>query len=198
MDLNINENKKLLVGIIAEDDSDVDSVNVLIKRITNNERIGEKKFLGKGCGKIKNKAKRWANILKEKGCSSLILIQDLDKNDLSTLEYQLNEILNPSPFKNYLICIPIKEFEAWLLSDTSAIKEVFSLSNEPKIKGELFDIDNPKEYLSNLVLKYTNNRKRYINTIHNSLIARNVSIEKLIKKNPSFIPFYNFVNVHLK
>jgi len=70
------------VGIIAEDDSDIDSARVLIHRISGNNKIGIRKFIGKGCGKIKRKCHAWANQLNMKGCSTLILIHDLDTNKL--------------------------------------------------------------------------------------------------------------------
>ncbi|MGV8171688.1 MAG: hypothetical protein ACP5OA_03275 [Candidatus Woesearchaeota archaeon] len=48
------------VGIIAEDQSDVDCFKVIIRRITANSKIKFLHHIGKGCGRIANKANRWA------------------------------------------------------------------------------------------------------------------------------------------
>ena len=42
-----------LFGIIAEGESDFYSIRTFIHRISRNPRIGTKKFVGQGCGKIK-------------------------------------------------------------------------------------------------------------------------------------------------
>ena len=65
-DLMISKRKINLVGIIAEDDSDVESIKILIHRISQNDSIGTKHFVGKGCGKINRKSNSWAINLKEK------------------------------------------------------------------------------------------------------------------------------------
>lgn len=197
-DLMINKRKNPLVGIIAEDDSDVDSIKTLIHRISGNDLIGTKHFVGKGCGKINRKSNLWASNLKEKGCSLLILVHDLDNNDLKELEKKILSAIKPCPFDKYLICIPIQELEAWLLSDPDAIKSVFNLKKTPKITGFPYDINNPKEFLRNIIKKTSNNEIIYLNTKHNSKISQAISIDKVKEKNPSFITFYKFVVDNMK
>ncbi|GAH45653.1 unnamed protein product, partial [marine sediment metagenome] len=74
------------VGVIAEDNCDVDSARVLIHRIANNERIGIKKYIGTGCGRIRRKCHAWSKLLSQRGCSLLVLIHDLDNNNLIELK----------------------------------------------------------------------------------------------------------------
>src|SRR5258708_5541457 len=100
-----------IIGIIAEDESDVNSARVLIHRIANNDRIKIKHFLGKGCGKLIKKCYTWAQQLHLKGCSYLIVIHDLDNKIHSKLEEKIKLALNPCPIKKHLICTPIKELE---------------------------------------------------------------------------------------
>jgi hypothetical protein len=195
--LTMSKRKTDLVGIIAEDDSDVESIKILIHRIADNDTIGIKKFVGRGCGKIISKSKAWVKILRDQGCTVLILVHDLDKNKLDVLKAKLESCINPCPFEKYLICIPVLELESWLLSDTVAIKTALNLKKLPKIEGNTFDIADPKEFLERIIASNSNNEKRYLNTVHNKLISKELSIEKAKEKNPSFVPFYNFVKNNL-
>jgi len=185
------------VGVIAEDNCDVDSVGVLIHRIADNEHIGIKKFVGKGCGKLRRKCHAWAEDLKRRGCSLLVLIHDLDDNDLEDLRGEIQNALNPCPITIHLICIPVQEFEAWLLSDPKAIRTAMRLKNTPNVKFTPETINCPKEYLSKLIYKASNREKIYINTKHNSKIAAEISIDLTLSKCPSFIPLYTFVQSNL-
>src|SRR5690349_20206340 len=124
--------KQKLIGLIAEDNSDVNSLRILIHRIAGNSKIGVRSFVGNGCGLLRRKCKSWAAQLKDKGCSILILVHDLDRNDFADLLNQLRIAIAPCPIGDYLICIPIEELEAWLLSDSLAIKNTMNLAKAPK------------------------------------------------------------------
>jgi len=184
------------VGIIAEDDCDVESAKVLIHRIANNNQIGIKKFVGQGCGRIMRKCNSWANQLKKRGCSVLIVIHDCDTNPLTDLYIKIKKALEPCIIANYLICIPVQEFEAWFLSDPDAIKTGMNLKKKPNIKGLPETINSPKEYLGKLIRKFSEGEKIYTNTKHNEKIAKKLSIEKVTKLCPSFVLFRNFIETN--
>ncbi len=192
--MNINRHQR--VGIIAEDESDVDSARVLIHRITGNDRVAVRKFVGKGCGKIKRKCNAWASTLKTKGCRCLIIIHDLDRKDLDVLRQNIEASISPSPIEPYLICIPVEEMEAWWLSDPKAIQEALKLNRTPKIKGNPEQITSPKEHIGILVRQCSQKTKVYLNTKHNAKIAEHLSIAKAKKCN-SFVSFYNFVTKYM-
>jgi hypothetical protein len=185
------------VGIIAEDDSDVETVAILIHRLANNQKIGIRRTVGHGCGKIHRKCNAWANNLKQRGCNYLVVIHDLDRKQLNTLYDDIKGALYPCPIKRHVICIPIQELEAWLLSDPVAIQTALNLGTLPKVVGILEYIDSPKEYLGKLIDKTSQGSKVYINTQHNALIAAEVSMDSTRTKCPSFVPFYNFVQSNL-
>jgi hypothetical protein len=188
------------VGLIAEDESDVASIKILINLISN-KKVGCKSFVGRGCGKITRKCNAWAKQLQLKGCSILILVHDADTNNDKKLQelYDLVKgALAPSPINKYMISIPIQELEAWLLSDTYAIKKALNLPKEPSIKkGIIENISSPKEYLGEIIARTSNGKKTFINTIHNAKIAQHLDIEKVRQKCPSFEPFYDFVKVNI-
>lgn len=188
----MNKSKSFKIGIIAEDDSDVDAARVLIRRISNNKDVEIRKFVGRGCGRIKRKCMAWANILKTKGCRYLILIHDLDRNNLTELKMQIDSIMNPCPIANFLVCIPIEEMEAWFLADPNAIQAVFNLPKPPIIKGHPQSISSPKEKIGDLVKKYSNKKQIYLNTKHNYKIAEHLDFNKA-KRCDSFVPFHNFI-----
>jgi len=183
-------------GIIAEDKSDVDSARILIHRIANNNHIGIKNWVGEGCGRINRKCLDWSTDLKKRGCSRLILIHDLDRKDLNCLKQKIMESLNPCPIKLHLICIPIEEFEAWLLSDPEAIKTSMNLKATPNVKSPPETINSPKEHLGELIRRASGGEKIYINTDHNTRICEALSIYRTLNRCPSFVPFYNFVKAY--
>lgn len=180
------------MGLIAEDQSDVEAIKVLIRRITKKENIGFKYFVGGGCGKLRRKAKDWAEQLKSKGCEVLVLIHDLDKNQYSKLHDNIKKVIFPFVIKETFICIPIEEMEAWFLADEKAIMKALNLKKCPKVYHKPEDVISPKEVLELEVDKASANTKIYLNTRHNSLIAKCVNIEILRKKCVSFKDLYNF------
>jgi hypothetical protein len=185
------------VGIIAEDDSDVDSVRVLIHRLVQNEHIGIKRRVGNGCGKINRKCRAWSEDLKRRGCSLLILVHDLDSEQLNDLIGQITQALDPCPIGRHLICIPVQEFEAWLLSDPAAIRSSMNLNRTPNVAAPPETINHPKEYLGELILRSSDGEKIYINTRHNPKIAAALSITRVLGRCPSFVPFHDFVLANL-
>ncbi len=185
-----------VIGIIAEDDSDVETLYTLIRKITN-INITVKKQVGHGCGKIKRKCNDWAKNLKLRGCHLLVIVHDLDDKKHSVLYNEIERALSPSPFKDACICIPIQELEAWLLSDANSLKKTFNLKALPKTPANPERINSPKEFLGNLITKTSGNTKIYLNTKHNNVIASNISIAELKAKCSSFVPLHNFLQLHL-
>ena len=193
----MNKVKNIRVGIIAEDNSDVDAARVMIRRIAETNRIDVKKFVGRGCGKIMKKCNAWASILKTKGCKYLILIHDLDRNDLAVLMQSIEDAVSPCPIDPYLICVPIEEMEAWWLADPQAIKTALKLDKAPKVIGLPQSIPSPKEKLGVLVNRCSKSRKLYLNTKHNAAIAEVLDFSKAMGCN-SFTPFFKFVTKNMK
>ncbi|GFO64114.1 DUF4276 family protein [Geomonas paludis] len=185
---------KVTVGIIAEDDSDVECVKHFVRRIHSTRKIGFKKYVGNGCGKISRKANAWANMLKMQGCGAIILLHDLDRNNLTDLYDKIHKSFSPSPVKKFLISIPVEELEAWLLADEAAFNSVFNISRTNYLPQHPESIKSPKEFIRDTVRKETNRKVDYINTKHNSKLAERIDINMINTKCTSFQSFKSFVD----
>jgi len=185
------------IGIIAEDESDVDTLKELIARITGKSNLSYKRFVGRGCGKIKRKCSDWAKQLQLRGCNVLILIHDLDSNNIQDLKLLLEKNIKPNPIRHSYICIPIQEMEAWILADPASIKKSFNLKKSPKITGNPETIDSPKETLGRLIRTFSDNSKVYINTKHNTVLAKNLNLNTVKTKCKSFSGLYEFVSANI-
>jgi hypothetical protein len=179
------------IGIIAEDSSDVEVINEILSKYFNQNSYSIKKYIGKGCGKLKRKCAVWAIDLRKRGCQHIFLFHDLDRNDELGLREELEEKVDTKRYRNSIVIIPIQEIEAWLLSDPNAIKLTFGLQKNPKKIVNTETIDSPKEYLRDLVWRI--GKVRYLNTVHNSKIASLTSLNNLVHCK-SFKSFNKYLN----
>jgi len=179
------------VGIIAEDSSDIDTLNVLLRRIVpTNFKL--KRYDAKGCSKLTRKccavSKGWVR----DNTTHIIICRDCDKNDCAALYRDLRSEVSSIDKHEELICIviPIEEIEAWLMADHKAFNKRFLKMNLKAINNPE-NVSNPKEFLSRQS-RGKNSKPRYVNSIHNKELAGMVDIEAVINKCPSFHPFYSF------
>lgn len=183
--------RTIKVGILAEEDSDVAVVRLLLIKITPRVSFGVRSFVGHGCGKLRYKARVWASQLADRGCSVLLLVHDLDRQELVQLKAILESALEPSPICPFLVVIPIEELEAWLLSDADALRAAFHLKKRPKCPANPELVADPKRYLEQLVWKASEKTKRYVNTIHDVRIAEHLGIPS-VRKCKAFKPLERF------
>ncbi len=183
------------VGIIAEDMSDVDVIATLVRKIAR-KTFRKEHFVGDGCGKIVVKCQDWAENLRDRGCSLLIVAHDLDTKVENKLRSDLNRALNPSPIRLYVLIIPVREIEAWLLADHEAIRAALNLKCTVKKVPNPEAINRPKEHLRDLVYLRSNKKTRYLNTVHNVKIAEECAVANL-RRCASFRPMEEFVLANL-
>jgi Domain of unknown function (DUF4276) len=182
-----------IIGVIAEDMSDVEVIKILLKKLTN-KRFSTAQFVGKGCGPLKKKIPGWCKAFHQKGVVAVLVIHDLDKNSAHLLRDKLESMLPSNVFINTTVVIPVEELESWLLSDEKAIQVAMKLHTTPKAIHHPETIVSPKEHLGELVRKHSKNGlKQYVNTVHNSLIANELIVGKL-SKCASFETFKTFVS----
>lgn len=177
-------------GLIAEDNSDIEVLKEIFAKFFEQSEFSTKKFVGNGCGKLRNKCGVWSENLFRRGCDYVFVFHDLDRNDYSELKRSLESKVCPKAHPNSLIVIPVEELESWLLSDAAAIQKVFRLSTEPKVRNNVEAIESPKEYLGSLI--WRSGKKKYLNTVHNKKIASATNIESL-RKCKSFMRFSDYI-----
>ena len=180
-----------VIGVIAEDASDVEVIKILLKKASA-KKFSTAQFVGKGCGPLKRKIPAWCNVFKQKGVHAVLVVHDLDQNDLAELQQKLTDLLPANLFSTAAVVIPIEELEAWLLCDEMAIQKALKLQAAPKPIHHPETIGSPKEHLGALVKQHSKGGlKQYVNTVHNALIAQNMSVAKL-SKCASFQAFSTF------
>jgi hypothetical protein len=167
------------IGIIAEDDTDVKCLKILIKKIRPSIVL---KGIGVGGGgNMSNmrKMEQWTRSLYAESCHFLLVVHDLDRNGATNALNDKNELMNKlknalakNPITQHCIIIPIEELEAWLLSDKHLNPE---------------NIVNPKQYL-----KKANKNYR---TSDNEWLATQIDIVQISAKCPSFLPLKKFIEV---
>jgi hypothetical protein len=184
--------------VIAEDDSDFNCLQILIKRLAKDSTISIK---GEGfgcCSVMLNKA---ANVLKQwdkkQEYRKFIICYDRDKETVQKrYEEVITKVIKPSGIKKTenLICIliPTEEIEAWILADLKAVSNVIS-SWQPK---QLFPnpeaIINPKEELRRLS-REGKPKPLYRHETHNEQVMKYLDLEVVKNKCPSFAELYEFV-----
>jgi hypothetical protein len=179
------------IGIIAEDPSDVEVLKLLARKITG-KSVSTAHFTGKGCGPLKKKTPGWCKDLAHKGCTKILLVHDLDRNDAKALRTTLEAILEKSTASTQAVVIPAEELEAWLLSDVSAITSALNLQKELKAVHHPETIPSPKEYIRDKVWLLSNKTTAYVNSVHNKLIAERLDVGSVRRKCPSFKQFSEF------
>ena len=178
------------IGVIAEEVNDVDVLYEFTCKLVEENKFSFKKFVGHGCGKLRRKCTAWAEVLLRRGCSHLVVIHDLDKFNETSLRTELTNSIDHINFDKYIILIPIKEIEAWLLTDATALKTVFNMSQLPKLPNSPEQLQDPKRSLFDIVGK--NVKKIYVNTIHNRKIAAEIRLSNM-KNCRSFQPYTAFM-----
>ena len=181
-----------VIGLIAEDDSDVDVITAIIKKLSRDQHFKIKKHLGRGSGRIVGKCNQWAVDLKNRGCKHLILVRDLDGVPFQQRQLELKKALGICPISQHTIVLPTQEIEAWLLADSNAIKHSLKLRVLPKEVASPESIRDPKAKLFEVIYRCSEKRIFYANTTHNKKIARELNINK-IRRCRSFTNFELFV-----
>jgi hypothetical protein len=183
-----------LLGIIAEDKSDVEVISSISKKIAK-KPFGIRSVVGRGCGRIKSKSAAWAQNLYDRGCNILLVVHDLDRASLEDLRSSLQSALSHCPIRLHLIVIPVREIEAWLLADHNAINKSLKLKKKIARVNDPEMIIDPKSHLSRLILRGSEKKTIYVNTIHNKRIAEQCSIDNL-RQCASFRPLERFLVAH--
>jgi hypothetical protein len=179
-------------AIVAEDESDVNTVTVLIRRLKENMRLP---IQGKGYSGCAELLRKGANQLKryaELGATKFIIVHDADGPDASIAEQKVRQrIISRCGLQNCCAVIPVQELEAWILADVGAVANIFERwQPDPIASPER--IESPKEYLKRLSLN-AKKRPRYLHSTHNEQVALYLDLPTVRRKCPSFVILADFV-----
>jgi Domain of unknown function (DUF4276) len=165
------------IGFAVEDRSDAEVIEVILRRFVN-DSIRIKPYIGSGCGKIKAKCAAWAQHAFSVGCRVFVVVQDLDDRNERELRLELERSVASSRRTKNIIVVPVREIEAWLLSDEVAIGRLVG-KNKVKQIANPEAILRPKEKLREIIRVNSLRKIYYLNTVHNVKIARLITRRKL-------------------
>jgi len=116
---------ELVLGVLGEDRNDCDVLHTLIQRIVAERNVPTEKLKvhkrgQNGCATLRRKAEPWMRELAERGCRSVIIIHDRDRNDETQLRQRLSGLAVPAGVQRH-VCIPVEEIEAWFFSCGAAM-----------------------------------------------------------------------------
>jgi hypothetical protein len=185
-------------GVIAEDPSDIETLRVLIRRLSNNSGLPLKGKGYSGCGEMLNKGASQLKLFARLGCKRFIICYDADGPDaMARRQAVVEKIIIPSglPQTSCLALVPVQEIEAWILADIhQAVPHVIP-SWKPDEVSNPEGIASPKEHLEHLS-RGSNKKPRYVYTIHNSQVARYLAFATVHRKCKSFRPLQQFIVGH--
>lgn len=185
-----------MYGILGEDDSDVDTLDILIRRLQNKHKLTATQNFKKGykgTGKLHNDGWRALGEWSRRGCAKFVIAQDADEKNVDIIRTEIvkNIIKRSGITACMCIVVPVQEIEAWLLADITKASLIFG-GWKPKDERNPESIRNPKEYLEKLS-RQANGKPRYSHAKDNKRLAENIDLELLVQRCPSFKPLENLV-----
>ncbi len=182
-----------MYGILGEDDSDAETLKVLVQRLAGNPRLTVKTKGYGGCSELLRKGAKQLQLFKMLSLTHFIVCHDADGPDPQPKRDEvIQRIVRPSGFtEDCCIVIPVQELEAWILADIECASKIFSSWHPSPIESPE-RIFKPKEYLER-VSKEGKQRPRYRHATHNERMALHLDLDKVAKKCPAFGTLVSFV-----
>lgn len=182
-----------MYAILAEDDSDAEVLEHIIRRRFNRNLTIKKKGYG-GCGALLRKGMRDINSWKTSGANGIIVCHDSDRHSPTSIREKVNRlVVNPSQFDGpTCIVVPVQEIESWIIADEAAVKKVIP-SFDFKGHKNPESLDDPKEWLC-AESKASNGKPLYAPKVFNPAVARELDMEEVAKKCKSFEFFLTWVD----
>jgi hypothetical protein len=184
--------------VIAEDNSDFNCLQILIKRLAKDDSISIKGEGFNSCGTMLNKGAKVLSLWNQKKeYRKFIICYDRDKESAQKrYEEVITKIIRPAGIKQAgnLICIliPTEEIESWILADIKAVSKVFSSWQPNTEYPNPEDVQNPKETLTKLS-RINKPKPLYSHNIHNEKVMVYLDLTIVKKKCSSFAELADFV-----
>lgn len=182
-------------GLLAESQSDLETVRTLVRRISETKGAAFEGHYFTGCSSLVKGARHWTVDLAERGCGHIIIIHDLDcipgtqtLNDEAALRARIHQALRPIPVPT-LVCVPVEELEAWFWADDASVKR--AAGPTAKAAPDPAALRRPKEKL--IRLSQRRGRPSSYSTNMNPQLAEKLNLEICAAKCPAFKNLRSFV-----
>jgi hypothetical protein len=182
-----------MIAVLAEDNSDAETLVVIVRRLLNNERAPVLKKGFNGCGELCRKATAHINMFRNRGAKRFVICHDSDRTPPEEVHRKIHDtIVRPTGIAaNSLVVIPVEEIEAWIIADEAAVRSVIpSFELTPVAHPETKS--SPKEWLEDQSRVRTA-RPLYSHATHNPRVAEHLNFERVAQKCPSFRPLVAFI-----
>lgn len=188
--------------ILGESYSDVEAIRVVVQRSLKLLGLPPVKINVKqydGYGKMFRKGVPDLKATYALGARHFIIHHDSDSENPSARRARLKrELIDPSGIMNDPSCrvlslIAIQETEAWILADLKAVTKVITSWRPKESFAQPERIASPKERLRKLSEDPRTHKVRYIERLHNPLVAEHLDLEIVADKCPSFRHLTSFV-----
>ena len=199
MAASVKSEGAIRIGILAEDETDCNTIDILIRRMAAEvscTSIGIDKHSTTGCGGVRKKAAAKMRQMLNEGCKAAVLVHDLDLNpnnqqlnDEEALRSTLSSLSVPTGLER-LVCIPVEELEAWFWADPQIIQKIGQGRGKASPSPHL--IRKPKEKLQKLSAA-ANKKPRY-NTNDNSNHAATLDLAICSERCRAFKELRDFVH----
>jgi hypothetical protein len=148
-----------------------------------------------GKGELLVQGKRRVEYWSERGATAFLVCLDADdpSPEQARLEAERSIMRPDRVIVPLAIVVPVQAIEAWILADLPAVGRVFGWKswNPPDIPSPE-SVDLPKKRLRQLS-KDHRGRPRYNPVAHNPKVARELDLERVRSKCPSFQGLVDFV-----
>lgn len=183
-----------MIGVIGEDQSDVDMLTQLIRRLANNQRLEIKTKGYRGCGEMLRKGAAQLKAYNTAyDCRRFVVCYDSDRSAPQERMDQLKrEIIDRSGLHSeFCALVPTQEIESWILADLHAVTKVITSWVPDKDISNPESINDPKEFLEKLSRRFK--KPLYSHAVHNPKIAVHLDLDKVSAKCMSFRPLVDFI-----
>ncbi len=182
-----------MYGIVGEDESDVATLKVLVKRLAGNDSLTVKTKGYGGCAEMLRKGAAQLRLFKSLRLMRFIVCHDADGPDPEPKRRLVVErIVKPSGLRSgCCIVVPVQELEAWILADIECAARIFPSWRPAPIENPE-GISRPKEYVERLS-REGKQRPRYSHAVHNEKMALHLNLKKVAAKCPAFRELVDFV-----
>lgn len=183
-----------MYAILGENNSDVDMLFNLVRRIAKNPTLKIKRMGFDGCGELLRRGARQLRAYNKLGFTRFIICYDSDKDDPSNRYKEIvKKIILESGVKGeFCALVPIQEIESWILADLEAVKAVIPTWRIEKNYPSPELNKSPKEELERMSRAH-NLKPLYIHNVHNPSIAIHLNLEIVVNKCSSSFPLFEFI-----